>query len=192
LFVELLAGLRAGDEQAAREVHRRYTPRLVALAQRQFTPALLRRVDPESVVQSVYRSFFRREGAGQYTFGDWDDLWGLLACITLRKCSNRTRFHRQESRDVGREVRPGPGGDSSGTAWEPADREPTPFEATVLRETMTALFQGLTPRERRIVEGLLAGGTVEEVRRAVGCGERTVRRVRNRVRAKLARTRDED
>src|SRR3954469_3145914 len=95
-FAGLLAQLRAGDEQAAREIHRRYTPRLVALAQRQFTPALLRRVDPESVVQSVYKSFFRRGGAGEFDFGDWDDLWGLLACITLRKCSNQTRFHRRE------------------------------------------------------------------------------------------------
>ena len=186
----LLERLAAGDEDAAREVHRRYTPRLIALARRQLTPAVRRRVDPESVVQSVYRSFFERARDGEIAPGEWDDLWGLLALITLRKCSNRVRFHCQECRDVGREVVPR--GDGSGLSWHLAAPEPTPVEAAVLHETMAAVFAGLGERERRIIEGLLQGHTVEEVRRWVGCGERTVRRVRDRVRQELRALRDAD
>lgn len=186
-FAQLLDGLRTGNEDAARELHRLYTPRLVALARRQLAFPVRRRTDPESVVQSVYRSFFRRERDEPFALGDWNGLWGLLALITLRKCAFQTRFHRRECRDVGREVAVGPCGDGSGIAREPADSEPTPYEAAVLGETMAALFESLTPRERRIVEGLLQGGTAEEVRRQVGCGARTVLRVRNRVRAKLSR-----
>src|SRR4051812_35389205 len=91
-FAQLLDRLHAGDQDAAREVHRLYTPRLVALARVQFTPAVLQRADPESVVQSVFRSFFRRERDGQFDLGNWDGLWGLLSVITLRKCANRTRY----------------------------------------------------------------------------------------------------
>src|SRR4051812_42292686 len=103
-FARLVEQLADGDEAATREVHRWYTPRLVALARKHLPPAVRRRTDPESVVQSVYRSFFRRAADGEFALGDWDDLWGLLAVVTLRKCSNRVRFHRQDRRDVRREV----------------------------------------------------------------------------------------
>jgi RNA polymerase sigma-70 factor, ECF subfamily len=186
-FAQLLDRLQAGDQDAAREIHRVYTPRLVALARLQFAPDVLRRADPESVVQSVYRSFFRRERNGQFVLGDWDDLWGLLSLITLRKCANRTRYFRRECRDVGRESPIGRAADDSNPGFEPTDPGPTPLEAAVLCETVEALFLDLSPRERSIIEGLLQGGTIEEVRSAVGCGERTVRRVRDRVRGKLAR-----
>src|SRR5580698_6459281 len=127
-FADLGDRLAAGDEAVAREVHARYTPRLVALARQKLAPAVRGRVDPESVVQSVYRSFFGRANAGEFALGDWDDLWGLLARITLRKCLNRARFHQQECRDVGREV----GGSPPGTDWAMTDGEPSPYEVAVL------------------------------------------------------------
>jgi RNA polymerase sigma-70 factor (ECF subfamily) len=176
-FAQLAERLFAGDENAAREVHCRYTPRLVALARERLPAAIRARTDPESVVQSVYRSFFNRAQDGQFAFGDWDDLWGLLARITVRKCLNRVRFHRQECRDVHRE--------GAGPDWTVPDPEPSPYEIAVLHETLTAVFTGLGDRDRGIVEGLLQGRTVEEVRAQVGCGERTVRRVRERIRDQL-------
>jgi RNA polymerase sigma-70 factor (ECF subfamily) len=176
-FAVLVERLAAGDETAAREVHRRYTPRLVALARERLPVGLRARTDPESVVQSVYRSFFNRAQDGQFALGDWDDLWGLLARITVRKCLNRVRFHRQECRDVSRE--------DAGPDWAVADPEPSPYEIAVLHETLAAVFTGLGERDRGIVEGLLQGRTVEEVRAQVGCGERTVRRVRERIREQL-------
>jgi RNA polymerase sigma-70 factor (ECF subfamily) len=191
-FARLIDRLAAGDEAAAREVHRRYTPRLIALARQHLPPAVRRRTDPESVIQSVYRSFFRRAGDGEFRLGDWDDLWGLLALVTLRKCSNRVRFHYQECRDVGREVGGPPEEHGFGQSWPVADPDPTPLEAAVLRETLTAVLAPLGERERRIVEGLLQGGTVDQVRRQVGCGERTVRRVRDRVRRELRALRAAD
>src|SRR5581483_1967532 len=176
-FADLADRLAAGDEAAAREVHRRYTPRLVALARQRLPAAVRARTDPESVVQSVYRSFFGRAAGGDFALGDWDDLWGLLARIAVRKCLNRVRFHRQECRDVSRET--------GGAGWAVPDPDPSPDEVAALHETMTAVFAGLGPRDRGIIEGLLQGCTVEEVRTRVGCGERTVRRVRDRVRDQL-------
>ena len=185
-FAELMERLQAGDEEAAREIHRRYTRGLVALACRELSTTIRGKVDPESVVQSVFGSFFLRLRDDEFPdLGDWDDLWGLLTVITLRKCSNRRRFHHQARRDIRREVRAETVGDGSETPLHPADPGPSPDEAATLRETLEQLVGGLEGRERQIIELLLQGHDVEEVRRQVGCGERTVRRVRERVRQKL-------
>jgi RNA polymerase sigma-70 factor (ECF subfamily) len=178
--------LQSGDEAAAREVHRRYTRGLVALACRQLSSSIRGKVDPESVVQSVFGSFFLRQRDDEFPdLGDWDDLWGLLTVITMRKCANRRRFHHQARRDIRREVRAETAGGGSETPLDPSDPGPTPDEAATLSETLEQLLGGLEGRERQIIELLLQGHGVEEVRRQVGCGERTVRRVRDRVRQKL-------
>jgi RNA polymerase sigma-70 factor (ECF subfamily) len=185
-FAQLMQRLQAGDEEAARAVHQRYTPGLVALARRQLTTSVRGKVDPESVVQSVYGSFFQRHRDQEFrNLGDWNDLWGLLTVITLRKSANRRRYHHQARRDVRREGGRAPRAEDSGTPWEPADPEPTPHEAAVFTETLDQVLESLQGRERDIIELLLQGHTVEEVRCRVGCGERTVRRVRDRVRQKL-------
>jgi RNA polymerase sigma-70 factor (ECF subfamily) len=187
-FADLLARLDAHDPAAARALHARYTPRLVALA-RQRLGGLRHKADPESAVQSALGSFFRRYDGGEFRLGDWDDLWGLLAVITARKAANRVRFLRQECRDVGREV-PLAGGEPESGDGQLADPEPTPADAVALAELLGFALDGLSEQDRRVVEMLLAGHTIDETRAAVGCGERTVRRVRDRVRAKLRRIDD--
>ena len=56
--------LRAGDDEAAREVFDRFARRLVGLARRRFDRRLAHRVDPEDVVQSAFKSFFVRHREG--------------------------------------------------------------------------------------------------------------------------------
>jgi RNA polymerase sigma-70 factor (ECF subfamily) len=65
-FKHLMAGLRRGDPEAAREIFDRYACRLVGLAADRLPRALQAKLDPEDVVQSVFRSFFRRQQAGSY------------------------------------------------------------------------------------------------------------------------------
>src|SRR5262249_47812185 len=103
-FPEVMARLRGGDEEAATAVFHRFARRLVALAQRQFARGLGPGGDGEDFVQSVSRSFFTRQGQGEFRLFDWDGLWGLLTVITLRKCANRLKYLRRECRDLGREV----------------------------------------------------------------------------------------
>jgi DNA-directed RNA polymerase specialized sigma24 family protein len=55
---ELFHRYCAGDSQAATEIFDRYVARLMELARRRISPKLGRRVDPDDVVQSAYRSFF--------------------------------------------------------------------------------------------------------------------------------------
>src|SRR5207247_810362 len=81
-FAALMARLRSGEDAAAREVFERFAGRLIGLARRQFNRLLARKVDPEDVVQSAYKSFFVRHRAGKLEVGDWDGLWHMLTLIT--------------------------------------------------------------------------------------------------------------
>jgi RNA polymerase sigma-70 factor (ECF subfamily) len=71
-FAEWLTRLRAGDDRAARDVFDRFAHRLISLARRQFHASLKYKVDPEDVVQSAYKSFFRGFDEGKFTVGNWD------------------------------------------------------------------------------------------------------------------------
>jgi RNA polymerase sigma-70 factor (ECF subfamily) len=184
-FLELLERLKVNDEAAASAIYRRYVHRLIALASHQLGATIRAKADPESIVQSVYRSFFEGQREDAFEIRDWNGLWSLLVVITLRKCANRKRYHRREKRDASLERSLSPELDESGGRWELADPRPTPYQAAVLTETIELVLRDLGPRERKIIELLLAGCTIDEVRQEVGCGERTVRRVRDRVRHEM-------
>ena len=92
-FTELNQKLREGDQGAATEVFRPFRrPARLPWHARSSTPALRRKEDPEDVVQSVYRELLHPLTApASVTSHNWDELWGLLAVITIRKCLARYR-----------------------------------------------------------------------------------------------------
>jgi RNA polymerase sigma-70 factor (ECF subfamily) len=184
-FRELMARLRGGDDAAAATVFQEFVARLIRLTRSQLETWLRHKVDPEDVVQSVYRSFFVRYQAGQFTVADWDSLWGLLAVITLRKCANQAEHWRAARRDVNQEMNPG--GGSSLVSQHMPGRDPTPEEAAILGETVQQLFQGLSQRDRDILALHLQGCEVPEISRRVGRAERTVRRTLELARKALCR-----
>ena len=191
-FAGLMGRLRAGDQDAATALFRRFTGRLIALAGARLDARTRGKVDPEDVVQSTYRSFFARAEAGQFDVATWDELWGLLAVITMRKCTNRARYFRAGRRDARAEVAPGPGAEGPDALILAIDREPTPSEAAILAETVEQLLRGLDPEDRAIVELSLQGYTTPENGARLGFAERTVRRVRDRLKRRLQRLQAED
>jgi RNA polymerase sigma-70 factor (ECF subfamily) len=185
-FPEFLARLHGGDDAAARELFGRFTHQLVALALRHIDAGLRHKVDPEDVVQSVYKSFFIRYGDGKMDLANWNSLWGLLTLITVRKCAERAAYHRAACRDAAREVHQ-PQREEA-TPWlEPLGREPTPLEAAVLSETVEQLFAGLDEDERPVLELSLQGYTTREISERLGRAERTVRLLREGLRHRLER-----
>jgi RNA polymerase sigma factor (sigma-70 family) len=182
-FAELMARVRAGDDAAETLVFRRYARRLVGLAARQFDGWLRDRVDVEDAVLSACKSFFLRCRQDAFDVADWDELWSLLAMITLRKCSKRREQARAARRDVARE-RPGSSSDLEGLI---PDRGPTPEEAAMLSEMVEQLFRSTEPVDRSIVEQILMGYTAEEIAERCECSVRTVGRVRHRAKQRLLR-----
>ena len=185
-FADFLTRLHRGDDAAAQELFGRFAHQLIALALRHIDAGLRHKVDPEDVVQSVYKSFFFRYGAGTLEVVNWGSLWGLLTLITVRKCAERAAYHRAACRDAAREVSP-PRGDEAAPWPEPLGREPTPLEAAVLTETVEQLLAGLDEEERPILELSLQGYTTREISERLGRAERTVRLLREGVRHRLER-----
>jgi RNA polymerase sigma-70 factor (ECF subfamily) len=185
-FAEFLTRLRGGDAAAAQELFGRFARQLIALALRKIDAGLRHKVEAEDVVQSVYKSFFRRYGDGNLDVVNWDSLWGLLTLITVRKCAERVGYHRAGCRDLAREVSQPPG--EQAAPWpEPFGREPTALEAAVLSETIEQLVAGLDEQERPVLELSLQGYTTREISERLGRAERTVRLLREGIRHRLER-----
>jgi RNA polymerase sigma-70 factor (ECF subfamily) len=183
LFQVLVAALRAGDNDAWKQVAARYTNRLVALARSRLGQRLRQKVDSEEVVQSVYRSFYRGLKEGRYALQGWDALMGMLVVLTMRRCCRWHAHYHTQSRNVDREVTLGSGGAEQSapvevpTGREPADRNPTPEEAAMLIETIQQTLQDLDEREREIVLLGLLGDSEQEISQQVGRTQYTVRQV---------------
>ena len=188
-FVRLMARLQAGDDEAAARVFRRFARRLIALAQAHLSAALRQKEDPEDVVQSAFKSFFRRQADQPYEVDGWDNLWSLLAVITVRKCQDRAEAFGAACRDVRREA---VSVEDSAAGWDAFDREPTPSEAVLLTETLEGVLRGLIGRDRDIVVRSLQGWAVPEISAQLGCTERTVYRVLTRVKKRLQALRAAD
>ncbi len=176
-FAEVMAGLQAGDDDAATAVYDRFAHRLMALAHLHLAPLVRLQVDPEDVVQSVFRSFFRRQAAGPETFAHWRDLWRRLAVIAVRKCARKSR---RALRDL-QAVRP----------LDPMhlvqmlDRQPRPEEAVALTDLLASLMRRLRPSDREFLVLLLQGYGTGEISEQIGCSERRVQRALVRIRARL-------
>jgi RNA polymerase sigma-70 factor (ECF subfamily) len=186
-FADLMERLQSGEDAAAREIFERFAHRLAALARRRFGAHLRHKLDSEDVVQSAYKSFFLRHREGRLRVESWDSLWGLLVLITLRKCSDRAEYHRAGKRDLRREAAAKAGAGESDSWRQGVDREPTPLEAAVLRETVEQLLRELPESQRPILELSLQGYTAQEISQQLGRAERSVRRLREQVRLKLQR-----
>src|SRR2546428_2278489 len=81
----LLGRIRRGQKDAATVLYMRYAERLRALAVAQCSPGLAKRVEPDDIVQSVFRTFFRRVTQGQYDVPAGEELWKLLLVMALNK-----------------------------------------------------------------------------------------------------------
>jgi RNA polymerase sigma-70 factor, ECF subfamily len=177
----LAAYCRSGDEQAARQLFDAYVDRLLALARRRISQRLASRVDPEDIVQSVFRTFFVRLKAGQYQIADQDDLCKLLMRITVHKTLRQVAFHRAAKRNPGKEQ--GQQEDEGDRLRELLDREPTPAETVAFLDQLELFLSKLRPEERQVLEMRLQGYSNEDIMEKLNIKhDRTIRRLIERVR----------
>ena len=101
---ELIERCRRGDQDAARELFDAFVTRLIPLARRRISQRLASRVDPEDIVQSVFRTFFARLKDDKFEINDQDDLFRLLVRITVHKTLRQIAFHKAAKRDPNMEL----------------------------------------------------------------------------------------
>ncbi len=182
--VDLVNRCREGDQDAEAILFARYARRLVALAQSRLSKKFSRRLDPEDVVQSVFKSFFVRVGDGQFEFSESGDLWSLLARITTNKLNRKIEHHTAAKRQVDKEQAANKD-DLGGAAYEAISREPSPEDVLILEEEIEGLTGDMNAQQRQIVELRLQGYLLEEIAEEVMRSERTVRRILDRVKNRL-------
>lgn len=186
-FTRIRDQLRLGDEAAAREVFRRFTHRLVALARHRLSGKLQQKVDPEDIAQSVLKSFFVGGAAAGGDFRRWDDVWALLLVMTVRKCARRARRFGAKQRDLAREHVP------VGQEWTFIAGEPTPDQAAALGDLLERLMASLdAPIGRPTLTMMMQGYTPAEIAEQLDVSERTIYRFANRIREKMLELEAED
>ena len=161
--VHVMARLRSGDDDAATEVFERFTTRLIALARIHLDSRVRQKVDPEDVLQSVYKSFFLRYAQGQFDFQGWDGLWALLTCITVRKCGRVSRRFHSDGRNVNAELPQATDKLGAEPIQEVLAEGPTPAEVVMLAELVENLLAELDMRDRAIVSLALQGFSAAEI-----------------------------
>ena len=181
----LLLRWRGGDQQAAAELVQRFTVRLLALARSQLSDKLARRVDPEDVVQSAFRSFFTGARAGRYALERSGDLWRLLAAITRHKVLGQVDRQTAAKRSIQREQQFGTESSLFALHGEALTRDPAPDEAAALIDEIAAMLRPLEPRHRQMVEMRLQGFPLAEIAAATDRSERMVRVVLQQVKTWL-------
>lgn len=179
----LLERYRAGDDRAAEAIFGRYFDRLTALARAHLADRLARRVDPEEVVLSAYRSFFVAAGDGRYTLGRGGDLWRLLAGITRHKLLHRVRHETAQRRSAARDESI----DRLAAGAVAASRPAPDWQAAVeLADELELIFARLDPFARRVLELRLQGLRLAEIAADTDRAERSVRRALAAIRDLLA------
>jgi RNA polymerase sigma factor (sigma-70 family) len=170
---EVLDRIRAGDEDAARELLTRYEAQVRLVVRRQLPRLLRSRFDTLDFLQSVWGDFFHRLRSG----GEFEDP-GRLVAFLARAARNKVidEYRRAASRkqDRSREE----------PLWSADDRPrdlvadlDSPSELAEARETFGRLSD-LLPEGRREMLRLKAEGlSTREIGARLGVSERTVRRV---------------
>jgi RNA polymerase sigma-70 factor (ECF subfamily) len=176
----LLRRFRAGQPDAATALYLRYADRLYNLAQSQCGCDLAARVDPEDIVQSVFRTFFRRVVSGDYDVPEGEELWKLFLVIALNKVRSTGEYHRAAKRDVRLT--------KSGVAYDEAVQN-THARDDVALETLQLVIQDIVQTlpmsQRAIIELRIEGYGVEEIAKSTGRAKRSVERALQEFRCKL-------
>jgi RNA polymerase sigma-70 factor (ECF subfamily) len=177
----LLRRLRGGSQDAATLLYLRYAHRLRALARTKFSHDLARRVDVDDIVQSVFGSFFRGASRGDYDVPAGEELWKLFLVIALNKIRAKGAYHRAAKRDV----RLTAGGEGlEQLAETPAEQDEAAY--AVLQMTIDEALERLPPPHKQMLVLRIEGCEVAEIAQRVGRSKRTVERILQECRKRLA------
>ena len=172
----LLRRYKTGDQAAATRLYLKYAHRLHGLAVAQTGQDLKTRIDPEDIVQSVFRTFFRRAKDGHYQVPDGEELWKLFLVIGLHKIRDAATYHRAEKRSAQKTTSL----DSEGLKF--AATAPDELAENTLQMVIDELLQNLSSSQKEIImlrlEGMIVDDIAESTKRSRRTVERTLQKFR--------------
>jgi DNA-directed RNA polymerase specialized sigma24 family protein len=171
---KLICKVKMGDAAAAQELFARYSRRLLGLARAKLRGKRLCVADEDDVVNTALAGFFLGAERGQYTqLHDRDDLWRLLAKITVRKAQRLIEEQERSCRCPSR-------ADSFPRIVpldQVADLQPPPDLEVLANETIEVLLSRLqNARLRSIAVWKWEGYSNQEIAAMLGCCTRTITR----------------
>jgi RNA polymerase sigma factor (sigma-70 family) len=171
--------LNQGDSSAFSELDRQYRAKLCRLVEKEMNRRFRKGKGPEDIVQSAFRTFYRRNAQGEFQIDSSAALWRLLETITIRKLSKHVKSLGTKKRNVEREEHPG-GPESLG-------KEPTPDEAALAADLIEMVLEGLDESYAQLLGMLLKNCTEEEIAKALKTTRARVRGMLKRLRSRMER-----
>jgi RNA polymerase sigma factor (sigma-70 family) len=184
-----LRQLESRDQQAALRLWRRYYREVVELAGARLGAKSRRVVDEEDVAQSVMRCLYEGAAVGQYTdVVNRQQLWQLLATITIRKVIDKQRLLSQQKRGSGKvrgdsALQPDADDDCESGFDRLCGESPTPEVLAIAAEEFQRLMDRLDDdRLREIAQDKLDGYKNEEIAERLRLTCRSIERKLQRIR----------
>jgi RNA polymerase sigma factor (sigma-70 family) len=174
LFQEYVS---TGSDEAAHRLYCRYAQKLVVKAKWHMSERTRQKLDPDDVVQSVFKSLFVAANEGRITIAAPGSLWAQLGQRVFNKVREKVRGLRVRVPDKLQSL--------EHQDAELLSREPTPDEAAALVETIEVLKNHFDARDRRIIEQLLSGVPTAEIARETGLTAQRIRQIREKARKYL-------
>jgi RNA polymerase sigma-70 factor (ECF subfamily) len=179
-FRALMQRLRAGEEDAARELLARYGEHILRVVRRKLHKQLRSKFDSIDFVQAVWASFFA-DAPEKYTFDHPRALMAFLATLAQNKVVEAVRQRMQRMKyNVNRERRLEVV--EAGIGKTLIGRDPSPSQVAVAQDEWARMIDELPTRYQRLLVLLRDGHTQKENAAELGVNEKTVRRLLEKLR----------
>ena len=133
------------------------------------------KIDPEDILQSSFQAFFQKADRNEIFWNKEGDLWRLLAAICMNHIKREFEHFSVAKRDLAVE------------SQIPVEFEPGLNQASrKLDELIESLLNNESPLSAKVVLGRLAGFSFKDIAKQTERSERTIRRVLQMLKAKLA------
>jgi RNA polymerase sigma-70 factor (ECF subfamily) len=170
-FQDLIRRIRAGDNDAAAEIVRRYEPAVRRVARIRLAEAHLQRtLDSVDICQSVFASFFVRAAMGQFDLSKPEDVLSLLVSMSRRKVIDQARGAGAARRDYRRLE-----GGAPEERQVPAS-DPSPSQQVSAAELIQEFRRRLTAEERRLVDCRSEGHNWNQIAQECGGSAEALRK----------------
>jgi RNA polymerase sigma-70 factor (ECF subfamily) len=144
---ELIQRIRAGDQDAAAELVKRYEPAIRRAVRFRLADARLGSLfDSMDICQSVLGSFFIRAAGGQYDLSTPEQLLKLLTTMARNKLISEARKQHAQRRDLRRVT------SHEQDQGELVSMSPSPSSEFAVRDLLQEIRRRLSADERRILE----------------------------------------